>query len=311
MPTGPSLSQPSPTVAAGDIGDEVRVVVVDDSAVIRRVLAGVIKQAAGVTLVGQAINGREALTVIETEHPDVVVLDVEMPVLDGLGALREAKRRWPGLPIVMFSTLTEAGAAATLKALSEGADDYLTKPISTNGPVGAFDAVREQLVPLLVAWGEIGRQRAARRGAARERQRLARPDGAGTSRTWSRQLGPGDTGADASSEGALHASGADGESAGHGPGTRTAAASAGIAPAGVLGADIACQCARTQPTRRSAGEQDDGAGHRHCPWYFHRWPQRSWDRRAGVAGRPRGPRAHRPAHATDVYAVARRASRCP
>ncbi len=164
MPTGPSLSQPSPTVAAGDIGDEVRVVVVDDSAVIRRVLAGVIKQAAGVTLVGQAINGREALTVIETEHPDVVVLDVEMPVLDGLGALREAKRRWPGLPIVMFSTLTEAGAAATLKALSEGADDYLTKPISTNGPVGAFDAVREQLVPLLVAWGEIGRQRAARRG---------------------------------------------------------------------------------------------------------------------------------------------------
>jgi two-component system chemotaxis response regulator CheB len=168
VPTGPSLSQPSPTVAAGDIGDEVRVVVVDDSAVIRRVLAGVIKQAAGVTLVGQAINGREALTVIETEHPDIVVLDVEMPVLDGLGALREAKRRWPGLPIVMFSTLTEAGAAATLKALSEGADDYLTKPISTNGPVGAFDAVREQLVPLLVAWGEIGRQRAARRGARRE-----------------------------------------------------------------------------------------------------------------------------------------------
>ena len=107
-----------------------------------------------------------------------MVLDVEMPVLDGLGALRELKQRWPTLPVVMFSTLTERGAAATLQALAEGADDYLTKPISATGPAGALSAVSENLVPLLLAWGSIARKRQGRpepRGGRR-----SHPHGPGT-----------------------------------------------------------------------------------------------------------------------------------
>lgn len=145
--------------------EDVRVVIVDDSAVVRHVVADVIEREEGVTLVAMATNGREALKVLETARPHVVVLDVEMPVLDGLGALRELKKRWPTLPVIMFSTLTERGAAATLQALAEGADDYMTKPVSTTGPAGAFEAVSEGLVPLLRSWGGIARARQARQEA--------------------------------------------------------------------------------------------------------------------------------------------------
>jgi two-component system chemotaxis response regulator CheB len=138
----------------------VRVVVVDDSNVVRRVLAGVIEREQGVTLVATAANGREALLVLEGAQPDVVVLDIEMPVMDGIETLREMKKRWPRLPVIMFSTLTEHGAAVTLDALAEGADDYLIKPVTNRGPAGAYDAVSEQLVPLLRSWGGIARSRA-------------------------------------------------------------------------------------------------------------------------------------------------------
>jgi two-component system chemotaxis response regulator CheB len=140
-------------------GDDVRVVVVDDSGVVRLVVGEVLRREEGVTLAGTAANGREALQVVERAHPHVVVLDIEMPVLDGLGALRELKKRWPKLPVVMFSTLTERGASATLQALAEGADDYLTKPSTTGGPTAAFAAVREGLVPLVRNWGSIARKR--------------------------------------------------------------------------------------------------------------------------------------------------------
>jgi two-component system chemotaxis response regulator CheB len=142
--------------------DDVRVVVVDDSAVVRHVVSEVIGREEGVTLAALATNGKEAVTAVECSNPHVVVLDVEMPVMDGLGALRELKRRWPKLPVIMFSTLTERGAAATLEALAEGADDYMTKPVSTSGPAGAFEAVHEGLVPLLRSWGNIARSREAR-----------------------------------------------------------------------------------------------------------------------------------------------------
>ncbi|HMK95919.1 MAG TPA: chemotaxis-specific protein-glutamate methyltransferase CheB [Acidimicrobiales bacterium] len=139
----------------------IRVVVVDDSRVVRLVLTEVVRQTEGLELAGVATNGREAVSVVEGARPDVVVLDIEMPVLDGLGALRELKRRSPKMPVIMFSSLTERGAAATLTALAEGADDYLTKPSSSEGPVGAFKAVRRDLVPLLRTWGEIARARSA------------------------------------------------------------------------------------------------------------------------------------------------------
>ena len=138
---------------------DVRVVVVDDSSVVRLVLREVIARERGLVLAGIATNGRQAVPAVAEAKPDVVVLDVEMPELDGLGALRELKMHWPRLPVIMFSTLTERGAATTLEALAEGADDYTTKPTSDDGPAGAFAAVRRDLVPLLRAWGAIARAR--------------------------------------------------------------------------------------------------------------------------------------------------------
>jgi two-component system, chemotaxis family, protein-glutamate methylesterase/glutaminase len=152
----PGSSAPPPL---GTAHAQVRVVVVDDSSVVRHVLRDVLAGQPGLTLVATARDGMDAISVIERSHPHVVVLDVEMPVLDGLGALREIRKRWPKLPVVMFSTLTERGAAATLEALAEGADDYLTKPTSTGGPNAALSAVSQQLVPLLRMWGSIGRRR--------------------------------------------------------------------------------------------------------------------------------------------------------
>jgi len=163
-----------PEAAAGAL----RVVVVDDSTTVRLVLSEVIKRETGLMLAGVAGNGRDALSVVAGSAPDVVVLDIEMPVLDGLGALKELKKRWPQLPVVMFSTLTERGAAATLLALAEGADDYATKPTSKEGPIGVFSAVRRDLVPLIRAWGAIARTRslaAARQAPGPEGRPAPRP----------------------------------------------------------------------------------------------------------------------------------------
>jgi len=140
---------------------DIRVVIVDDSSVVRFVLSEVVRHQQGFELAGVATNGQEAISVVEKTQPDVVVMDIEMPVLDGLGALKELKKRWPRVPVIMFSTLTEQGGRATLAALAEGAEDYLTKPTSTEGPVGAFNSVRRDLVPLLRTWGEISRTRFA------------------------------------------------------------------------------------------------------------------------------------------------------
>ncbi|WP_278257159.1 response regulator [Nocardioides convexus] len=77
-------------------------------------------------------------------RPDVVTLDIEMPNLDGLGALTRIRDKHARLPVIMFSTLTERGATATLDALSRGASDYVTKPSNTGQIADGIAAVRDQ-----------------------------------------------------------------------------------------------------------------------------------------------------------------------
>jgi two-component system chemotaxis response regulator CheB len=78
-------------------------------------------------------------------------MDVEMPEMDGLTAVRELRKKYPALPVIMFSALTAAGAAATLDALAAGATDYVTKPSNSGSIAGAIEAIREQLVPRIYA----------------------------------------------------------------------------------------------------------------------------------------------------------------
>jgi two-component system chemotaxis response regulator CheB len=126
---------------------KIRVLVVDDAVVFRRLLTEVLSSDPALEVVGTAPNGRIALARVPQVAPDVVVLDVEMPEMDGLTTLAELRKSYPRLPVIMFSALTERGARATLEALSLGAADYFTKPESPDGLQASLDVVRGQLIP--------------------------------------------------------------------------------------------------------------------------------------------------------------------
>ncbi len=129
----------------------IRVLIVDDSVVVRRLVSDVIGECEDLEVAGIAANGRLALSRIPLANPDVVVLDVEMPELDGLETLVEIRKLYPRLPVIMFSSLTERGATTTLDALTRGASDYVTKPTSLGGMGSASEQVRSQLVPKIRA----------------------------------------------------------------------------------------------------------------------------------------------------------------
>jgi two-component system, chemotaxis family, protein-glutamate methylesterase/glutaminase len=121
----------------------IRVLVVDDSAFMRRVVSDAIAAQPDMELVGVAINGLDALVKVERLQPDVVTLDVEMPEMDGLTALRHLMSRYPR-PVVMLSSQTQDGAVTTLRALSIGAVDFVAKP---SGAISLdFHRVKDELV---------------------------------------------------------------------------------------------------------------------------------------------------------------------
>jgi two-component system chemotaxis response regulator CheB len=130
---------------------QIRILVVDDSVVIRKVLSDTLSKDPELEVVASASDGRIALSKIEQFHPDLVTLDIEMPVMDGLETLKELRKSHPKLPVIMFSTLTEHGASATLNALSLGASDYATKPSNTGSPALAIAAIAAELIPKIKA----------------------------------------------------------------------------------------------------------------------------------------------------------------
>jgi two-component system, chemotaxis family, protein-glutamate methylesterase/glutaminase len=102
--------------------------VVDDSAVIRGLVSRWVEAERDLELVGVAVNGRDGVEKAAKLLPHVVVLDIEMPVMDGIAALPQILKAAPGCRVVMASTLTQRGAEVTIKALSLGAADYVAKP---------------------------------------------------------------------------------------------------------------------------------------------------------------------------------------
>jgi two-component system chemotaxis response regulator CheB len=126
---------------------KIRILVVDDSVVVRRMVSDALGADPQLEVVGAAANGKIALARIPQVNPDIVILDVEMPELDGLGTLKGIRKSRPTLPVIMYSTLTRRGAAATLDALSLGANDYVTKPANVGSVNQALERIRAELIP--------------------------------------------------------------------------------------------------------------------------------------------------------------------
>ena len=155
----------------------VRVIVVDDSAVVRGLISRQLEADAGIEVVCTAANGEIALRELERRAIDVVVLDVEMPVMDGLSALGHMLERWPAVRVVMASTLTRRNAEISLKALQLGASDYVPKP---EGGLAGAEAFGRELVAKVKALGPVQVRRAAGEagvidGAASARAISSRP----------------------------------------------------------------------------------------------------------------------------------------
>jgi two-component system chemotaxis response regulator CheB len=123
-----------------------RILIVDDSAVIRKVLSNLLASDPEIVVAGTAGTGTQALSRIPEVKPDLITLDIEMPGMDGLETLVEIRKLYPKLPVIMFSTLTERGATATLDALARGASDYVTKPGHGGGSETSRELVREELI---------------------------------------------------------------------------------------------------------------------------------------------------------------------
>lgn len=130
---------------------DVRVLIVDDSALMRNLISKIIEQTPGLVIAGKAMNGEFALEHIPGCRPDVIVLDIEMPVMNGLEFLLEKKRRGIDIPVIMLSSLTTEGAAVTMQCLELGASDFLTKPGGTG--LSDLSSTANHLAELLISYG--------------------------------------------------------------------------------------------------------------------------------------------------------------
>lgn len=131
--------------------EKIRVLVVDDSIVVRRVVTEELEAQADIEVAGSASTGRIALERMTQLNPDLVILDIEMPDMDGLTALTHLRNTHPKTPVIMFSSLTALGAAATLEALSRGASDFFAKPGGAGGLEASRLVIRAELIPAIRA----------------------------------------------------------------------------------------------------------------------------------------------------------------
>jgi len=129
----------------------IRVMVVDDSVVVRKIVTDVLSEDPDIEVVGTAVNGKVAVSKLAQLEPDLITMDIEMPEMNGIDAVRAIRATRNRIPIIMFSTLTERGATATLDALSSGANDYVTKPANVGSVAQSMESVREQLIPKIKA----------------------------------------------------------------------------------------------------------------------------------------------------------------
>ncbi len=138
----------------------VTVIVCDDSALMRNLLGRIIDEAEGLELAGKAMNGKFLLNKLETLKPDIILLDLEMPEMNGIEFLKERKRRGIDIPVVILSSVAKKGARITMEALNLGASDFILKP---SGSISEdIHTVRDTIVSTLLAYGRRHKMRNSR-----------------------------------------------------------------------------------------------------------------------------------------------------
>ena len=153
--------------------DTIGVMVVDDSVVIRGLIGRWVKETPGLRVVATHRNGENAVNDILKSDPDVVVLDIEMPVMDGMAALPKMLSLKPGLTVIMASTLTSRNAEISLQALQLGAKDYIPKPTGNSGITTSVE-FRRDLIDKILALGGANSRRAKKRSFRAAGQRPGR-----------------------------------------------------------------------------------------------------------------------------------------
>jgi two-component system chemotaxis response regulator CheB len=158
--------------------DEVRVMLVDDSAVIRGLIARMIEGEPGLRVAASVGNGQMAVDRLKAHPVDVIILDIEMPVMDGLTAIPKLLAVKPDVKIIMASTLTEKNADISLRALQAGATDYVPKPTATR-EISGGDTFKHELLEKIRQLGLVSRRPASTPGAAAAiptpKERVAKP----------------------------------------------------------------------------------------------------------------------------------------
>jgi two-component system chemotaxis response regulator CheB len=133
------------------VADEIAVLVVDDSALMRNLISRMIEDTPGLAVAEKAMNGNFALQKIPRVNPDVIVLDLEMPEMNGIEFLKERKKRGINIPVVILSSIAAKGAEITMEALSLGASDFVQKP---SGSISEdIHLVKDNLVSKLLGYG--------------------------------------------------------------------------------------------------------------------------------------------------------------
>lgn len=132
--------------------NDISVLVCDDSALMRNLIGRIIDNAEGLTLAGKAMNGKFALEKIPKLNPDIMLLDLEMPEMNGIEFLKERKKRNIDIPVVILSSVAKKGAEVTMEALSLGAVDFIMKPSDTNSM--DLTEIAGQIVTTLTAYGK-------------------------------------------------------------------------------------------------------------------------------------------------------------
>ena len=139
------------------IEDQISVLIVDDSAMMRNLIGRIVESNDELTIAGKAMNGVFALQKLPRLEPDVIVLDIEMPEMNGIEFLKEKNKLNNDVPVIVLSAIAKKGAGVTMEALSLGASDFITKPSGTVSH--DIQSVGERLTQLLLVYGKDYRKR--------------------------------------------------------------------------------------------------------------------------------------------------------